>query len=112
MEPITAVARALAHEDMECAVTVALKITDDSCKMDDSGRALFMALYDALPSYESTLFESSVHELIAIGRRDPSAFVFGEIRTLREMAMEKIGKENMKAFKARVRAAYAVAQNI
>ncbi len=112
MEAIAAVARALTHDDMECAVTVALKITDDSCKMDDAGRALFMSLYDALPSYESTLFESSIHELISIGRRDPSAFVFGEIRTLREKAMALIGKEKMKAFKARIRAAYAAAQNI
>ena len=60
----------------------------------------------------ATLFESSIHELISIGRRDPSAFVFGEIRTLREKAMAVIGKEKMKAFKARIRAAYAAAQNI
>lgn len=89
---------------VDCAITVALKITDDSCKMDDAQRAPFMALYDALPGRESTLFDSSVFDLIEIGRNDPTAFVFGEIRDLRQMAMDAIGRPKMKAFKAFVRA--------
>lgn len=106
---LKAVAAALEPHEIDAAVTVALKITDDSCKMDDEGRALFMGLYDALECPASTLFEATVHDLIAIGRSDPTAFVFGEIRSLRTMAMEAITQPRMKAFKARVRAVYAAA---
>jgi hypothetical protein len=89
--------------NIDCAITIALKITDDTCKMDATQRALFMQLYDALRAPQSTLFDHSVHSLIEIGRNDPSSFVFGEIKTLREMGMRKIGKHHMKSFKAMVR---------
>lgn len=80
-----------------------MKIADDSCKMDDEQRALFMALYDRLPDYESNLFDPTVHDIITIGRNDPTAFVFAEIRQLRETAMDAITRPTMKAFKANVR---------
>jgi len=89
--------------NIDCAITLALKITDDSCKMDAQQRALFMELYDALDAPKSSLFDHSVHALIDIGRRDASSFIFAEIKTLREMGMKKIGKEHMKNFKAMVR---------
>ncbi len=101
--PIKLIAAGLEPFHVDCAITVALKITDDSCKMDDSGRALFMELYDALPEYKSDYFDATVFEIITIGRNDPSAYVFGEIRILREAAMDMIGKPRMKEFKAMVR---------
>lgn len=100
---IAAVAATLDPFEIECAITVALKITDDSCKMDDEQRALFMALYDHLPNRRTNLFDETVFQLIEIGRHTPSAFIFAEIRELREMAMEKITRPKMKAFKASVR---------
>lgn len=106
LEKIASVAEQLSPFERDCAITVALKITDDSCKMDEEQRALFMALYDALSSQESELFVSTVFSLIEIGRNDPSAFVFSEIKNLREMAMEKITRPKMKAFKADVRKRY------
>lgn len=55
VKPIEKVAHDLELFARDCAVTVALKITDDSCKMDDEQRAVFMSLYDALPPYTSEI---------------------------------------------------------
>jgi hypothetical protein len=38
--------------------------------MDAEQRAVFMALYDALPSYESQIFDESIHALIHEARTD------------------------------------------
>ena len=103
LNKIPEIACSLSPTHHECLITLALKITDDSCQMDDYERGVFMTLYDALPSYASTLFDAAVFELIAIGRTDPSAYVFGEIRKLRQMGMETLGRPEMKAFKAEVR---------
>lgn len=103
MNSFTKVADVLNTFDRDCAVTVALKISDDSCKMDDEQRALFMKLYDALPHYESELFDLSVHDLIREARILPSPMVFAKIKPERERAMKIITQERMKAFKASVR---------
>lgn len=102
-ERLSAIAAALDASAIDCAITVALKITDDSCKMDETQRALFMALYDAIPNPQSTLFDETVFALIEIGRNDPGSFIFDEIRLLRETAMKAIGRPKMKAFKAMIR---------
>ena len=110
MDPFAKVAADLDQFGCDCAVTVALKITDDSCKMDDEQRALFMALYDALPRYESTMFDESVHALIREARTSPTALLFGKIKNERERAMAIITKEKMKTFKASVRGSLLIAQ--
>lgn len=103
MEPIAKVAAGLDTFSRDCAVTVALKISDDSCKMDEEQRSLFMSLYDALPPYSSDLFDESVHDLIREARTSPNPILFGRIKTERETAMAIITQEKMKAFKASVR---------
>ncbi|MEA1920073.1 MAG: hypothetical protein U9N52_09555 [Campylobacterota bacterium] len=100
---IAVIANNLDTFDVDCAITVALKITDDTCKMDEQQKALFMHLYDALIEPKSALFDESVFDLIEIGRNDASSFVFEEIKILREMAMNEIGRPHMKNFKAMVR---------
>jgi len=110
MSPIDKVAARLDTFGRDCAVTVALKISDDSCKMDDEQRAVFMALYDALESNQSELFDESVYTLIKEARTAPSATLFAQIKKEREMAMAIITQEKMKAFKASVRAALLIAQ--
>jgi hypothetical protein len=100
---LTKIAAGLDMFEIDCAITVALKITDDSCKMDEQQRALFMALYDHLPEPKTELFDETVFHLIEIGRKNPSSFIFSEIRELREMAMEEITRPKMKAFKASIR---------
>lgn len=112
MDPYAKVAGDLDTFACDCAVTVALKITDDSCKMDDEQRALFMALYDALPPFESAMFDESVHELIREGRNAPTAQLFGRIKNERERAMAIITKEKMKTFKASVRGSLLIARHM
>ncbi len=102
-QKLSQVAAALDPFEVDCAITVALKITDDSCKMDELQRALFMALYDLIPVPDTHLFDDTVFSLIDIGRKNPSSFVFSEIRQLREMAMDTITRPKMKAFKAAIR---------
>ena len=111
MNPIEKVAHDLDPFSCECAITVALKITDDSCKMDHEQRALFMALYDALPRRESTLFDDSIHELIQKTRSTPSVVLFEKIKQERERAMGIITQEKMKRFKASVRGSFLIAQH-
>ena len=101
---LPAIAAALEPMQKECLITLALKITDDSCKMDDDERSVFMQLYDTFETIESAFFPPEVFALIAEGRTQPSAQVFGRIMPLRKAGMDHIGQPNMKAFKAAVRA--------
>ncbi len=110
MNPIDRVATSLRSFERDCAVTVALKISDDSCKMDDEQRALFMALYDTLEPFKSGMFDDNIHTLIHTARTSPTAALFAQIKKEREMAMATITQEKMKAFKASVRAALFIAQ--
>jgi hypothetical protein len=100
---IPAIAASLDAMQRECAVTLALKIVDDSCKMDDYERSVFMKLYDALPEYKSAFFDEAVFTVIAEGRLQPSARIFAAIKPLREAGMAHVGRPNMKAFKTEVR---------
>lgn len=111
MNPFEKVASALDPFACDCAITVALKITDDSCKMDDEQRALFMALYDVLPPFKSEIFDESVHDLICEGRKTPSESLLAAIKEERERAMAIITKEKMKIFKATVRGSLLIAQH-
>lgn len=111
MKPIEKVASDLDTFARDCAVTVALKITDDTCKMDEEQRAVFMALYDALPPYTSQIFkEEDVHALIRDARNTPAAPLYARIKKERERAMAIITQEKMKTFKASVRGSLLIAE--
>lgn len=97
------VANSLTPFERDCAITVTLKITDDTCKMDDFEKTIFMMLYDAIENKESDYFDKEVFELIAQGREAPTAQIYAKIKTLRQDAMEMITQPKMKAFKAGVR---------
>jgi hypothetical protein len=101
---LPAIAATLEPMQKECLITLALKITDDTCKMDDYERSVFMKLYDTFEIIESAFFAPEVFALITEGRTNPSAQVFGKIGPLRKAGMDYIGQPNMKAFKAAVRA--------
>jgi len=98
-----AIASELDAMQNECLITLALKITDDSCKMDDYERSVFMKLYDALEEYQSGFFEPEVFDVIAQGRAAPTAMIFAKIKPLRQAGMDYVTRDNMKAFKAWVR---------
>jgi hypothetical protein len=99
---IDSVASTLTQFEQFCAITLALKIADDSCKMNDYERSLFMALYDAMPK-QTDVFDKSLFEIIKEARLNPTAQLYAKIKPLREDAMNTITKPNMKAFKASVR---------
>lgn len=104
LDRITDIAASLDKMQNECMITLALKITDDTCKMDAYERSVFMAVYDALPSYQSTFFDAEVFDLITAGRHKPTAMIYAAIKPLREAGMAHITRPNMKAFKAAIRA--------
>lgn len=89
--------------ECDCAITVALKITDESCKMDAYEKHVFMLLYDALATQETDFFERDIFEIIQQGRTQPSAHVYAKIKERREAAMDFITRPKMKAFKAAIR---------
>lgn len=103
LKKLPSVASNLNEFEKYCAITVALKIADDSCKMDDYEKSLFMALFDALPTKYTDLFDSSVFDIIFLARNNPSAQTYSQIKKLREAAMDVITRPKMKAFKAAVR---------
>ena len=87
-----------------CAITVALKITDESCKMDEYEKSIFMTLYENLENPLSDFFDEEIHELIENVRLLPSDELFSRIDEEKQKAMEYITRPRMKAFKASVRA--------
>jgi len=102
-DKIPSVAEALDNFERFCCMTVALKIADDSCKMDISEKDLFMALYDALPKRADDIFDSKIVNIIAEALNTPSAQIYAEIKGYREEAMDVITRPKMKAFKAAIR---------
>ncbi len=103
LDKMSAIATNLDSFERDCAITVALKITDESCKMDDYEKSVFMMLYDVLGIKEADFFDNDVFELIEKGRAQPSAQIFSEIKKRREDAMDFITRPKMKAFKALIR---------
>lgn len=103
LSKIPAVAAALGSFERDCAITVALKIVDDSCKMDAYEKSVFLSLYKALPEQTSVFFDDTVFAVIEKGRLSPSAQLFAQMKPLREAAMDAITRPKMKAFKAQVR---------
>ena len=97
------IAQSLDPMQKECMFTLALKIVDDTCKMDDYERSVFMQLFDAMRVYKSEFFDPIVFTLISEGRISPTAQIFAQIKPHRKAGMDYIGRPNMKAFKAYVR---------
>lgn len=100
---IPSAASSLGAFERYCAITVALKIADESCKMDAYEKDVFMRLYEALPADERLPNEDDTHTLIKEAIHAPSAKTYAKIKRLREEAMEIITRPKMKAFKAMVR---------
>jgi len=97
------VAVKLSDFEKVCAITVALKISDDSCKMDLYECTIFMRLYDYILKTAPSLFTDDVFKLIKQVQEEPNMKLISEIKALRENAMEMITRPKMKAFKASIR---------
>lgn len=97
------VAKVLDPFERTCAITVALKIVDQSCKMDEYEKSIFMTLYENLENPSSDFFDEEVHALIKKVGLFPSAEFFSRIDEEKQKAMAYITRPRMKAFKASVR---------
>lgn len=87
-----------------CTITVALKILDQSCKMDEYEKSIFMLLYESMEDKTSDFFDESIHDLIEHVRLfSSSSDAFGRLQEQKLKAMEYITRPGMKAFKASVR---------
>ena len=90
--------------DIDCAVTVMLKILDGKCKMRPAEKIIMTILYDQIKSKTGALFEPSIHHLIAQARRlqDDEALKM-QIYEKRLLAETSISRPVMKKFKAFIR---------
>lgn len=98
------VAKKLSDFEKICAITVALKISDESCKMDLYECTVFMRLYDYILKSAPSFFKDDIFELIKQVQEEPNMKLFSDIKVLRQSAMDKITRPKMKAFKASIRA--------
>lgn len=89
--------------EVDCTITVALKIIDKKCQMDAVNQAMFMELYEAVVSYKSEIFDDDVHIMIANSKQEACLQTLDAIHKQRVYAMEIIPKPIMKAFKERIR---------
>lgn len=98
------VAMKLSDFEKICAITVALKISDESCKMDLYECTVFMRLYDYILKSAPGFFTDDVFNLIKQIQEEPNMKLFSDVKALRERAMDMITRPKMKAFKASIRA--------
>lgn len=103
IDKIPSVAAVLEPFEKDCSITVALKISDTTCKMDGYEKSVFMMLFDNLQDQESEFFDNSVFQLIEDAQEQPSGKLFAKIKDEREAAMDYITRPRMKAFKASIR---------
>lgn len=93
----------LSPVEIDCAVTVMLKIIDGKCKMAEQEKIVMAALYDAVKSLHHTLLEPAVHTLIASARDSGDEAVKLQVYEQRLLAETMISRPVMKAFKGRIR---------
>ncbi len=91
---------------VQYATILALKILDDSCKMDYDNYNLFMSVYDGINDQVPTPFNKKVHEIIELCRCDDPIIPKKEykeiIHNLRVVMMKDMDKPTMKAYKQSV----------
>jgi len=103
LQQLSDVAMKLSDFEKVCAITVALKISDESCKMDLYECSVFMRLYDYILKTAPSFFTDEVFTLIKQVQEEPSMKLISEVKALRESAMDMITRPKMKAFKASIR---------
>ncbi|QID19933.1 hypothetical protein G3580_18740 [Nitrogeniibacter mangrovi] len=96
-------ARAFAPGEVDCAITVMLKILDGKCRMAPEEKRVMALLYAATRALPAQRFGAAAHALIAEGcEREDEAFRL-MIYERRVLAESMLSRPVMKAFKARIR---------
>lgn len=102
---------ALTHEfepiEIEYASKLALKMLDDSCRMNEHDREVFFNVYDALCDRSDVVLDDDVNQLIQKARDRNTIYskpeFAQEIHQCRIRVIEKMLKVHMKAYKKMVR---------
>ncbi|MEA3314946.1 MAG: hypothetical protein U9Q30_03750 [Campylobacterota bacterium] len=91
------------EEQVQYATILALKILDDSCKMDMDNYNLFMAVYDGINDKVPTPLDKKVHKIVELSRCDDPIIPKQEykevIHNLRVAMMKDMDKSKMKSYK-------------
>ncbi|MFZ2725559.1 MAG: hypothetical protein WAX77_04870 [Methylococcaceae bacterium] len=89
--------------EVDCAITVMLKILDGKCKMSLEEKTVMAALYEQIKHCPNQLLTADIHQLIANSRDclDDNTKLF--IYEQRLLAETMISRPVMKAFKAMIR---------
>ncbi len=95
--------QALTPGDVDCAVTVMLKILDGKCKMRQTEKQVMAHLYHALRERPGIQLGADIHRLIAQAGAQPDESMKLTIYEKRVLAETMISRPVMKAFKAMIR---------
>jgi hypothetical protein len=89
---------------VDCAVTVMLKIIDGKCKMRATEKVVMALLYDCVKHLPGQILEADLHPLIATARANENDEALKNlIYEKRLMAETAISRPVMKGFKAMIR---------
>ena len=92
--------------DIDCVITLMLKILDGKCKMSDADQQVASQLYDAVGQRPVCRLDAArCHALIAEARRYCDDDLKMRIYEQRLLAETMLSRPLMKAFKARLREA-------
>ncbi len=94
---------ALNPEQVDCAITVMLKILDGKCKMSSEDKAVMAVLYHGVKHQPGIRFGLPEHELIAEALAMSSEALREQIYERRVLAETMLSRPVMKAFKAMIR---------
>lgn len=92
-------------DDIDCVITLMLKILDGKCRMRDADKHTAVALYDAVGQRPAKRLARDCHALIAKARQQDDDALRMAIYETRLLAETMLSRPVMKAFKARLRSA-------
>lgn len=95
--------QALTPSDVDCAVTVMLKILDGKCKMRPTEKQVMTHLYHAVCELPGIQLGADIHRLIAQAGAQPDDSMKLAIYEKRVLAETMISRPVMKAFKSMIR---------
>jgi hypothetical protein len=89
---------------IDCVVTIMLKILDGKCKMPEAEKVVITLVYDRVKLQSGELFTGEIHHLIARARvqHDNEALKM-QIYEMRLLAETQLSRPVMKKFKAYIR---------
>ncbi len=91
--------------DVDCAVTLMLKIIDGKCRMDGPEKAAMAVIYDVVQAWPGERLDPSLRALIEETRHGvPDEAARMAVYEQRLLAETRLSRPVMKAYKARLRA--------